>query len=105
SVRRWALGDAGRTRHMLLNLASNAVRYTASGSITFALETNGTRVGVRVRDTGQGIPPEHVERIFERFFRVAQSRFRDLGRSALGLPVRRRLAELHGGRSPAGGPS
>src|SRR5437588_5986660 len=98
SVRRWALGAAGRTRHILLNLASNAVRYTASGSITFALETNGTRVGVRVRDTGQGIPPEHVERIFDRFFRVDRSRSRDLGGSGLGLAIARLLAELQGGQ-------
>src|SRR5712691_2557466 len=62
---RWALGDADRTRHILLNLASNAVRYTPSGSVTFALERNGTMVGVSVRDTGPGIAPEHVERIFD----------------------------------------
>jgi len=72
----WALGDADRTRHILLNLASNAVRYTPSGSVTFALERNGTMVGVSVRDTGPGIAPEHVERIFDRFFRVDQSRSR-----------------------------
>src|SRR2546430_17475897 len=95
---RWALGDATRTRHVLLNLGSNAVRYTPSGSITFALETNGTRVGVSVRDTGQGIPPEHVERIFDRFFRVDQSRSRDLGGSGLGLAIARLLAELQGGQ-------
>src|SRR5437773_9039453 len=52
---RWALGDADRTRHILLNLASNAVRYTPNGRITFALGTNGNMVGVSVRDTGPGI--------------------------------------------------
>jgi signal transduction histidine kinase len=94
---RWALGDADRTRHILLNLASNAVRYTASGSIAFALERNGSMVGVSVRDTGQGIAPEHVARIFDRFFRVDQSRSRDLGGSGLGLAIARLLAELQGG--------
>ena len=95
---RWALGDADRTRHILLNLASNAVRYTPPpGSITFALETDGTMVGVSVRDTGPGIAPEHVERIFDRFFRVDQSRSRDLGGSGLGLAIARLLAELQGG--------
>jgi signal transduction histidine kinase len=94
----WALGDADRTRHILLNLASNAVRYTPPpGSVTFALERNGTMVGVSVRDTGQGIAPEHVERIFDRFFRVDQSRSRDLGGSGLGLAIARLLAELQGG--------
>ena len=94
---RWALGDADRTRHILLNLASNAVRYTPSGSIAFALERNGSLVGVSVRDTGQGIAPEHGERIFDRFFRVDQSRSRDLGGSGLGLAIARLLAELQGG--------
>src|SRR2546421_4987831 len=95
---RWALGDADRTRHILLNLASNAVRYTPPpGSITFALETDGTMVGVSVRDTGPGIAPGHVERIFDPFFRVDQSRSRDLGGSGLGLAIARLLAELQGG--------
>jgi len=94
---RWALGDANRTRHVLLNLGSNAVRYTPSGAITFALETDGAEVGVSVRDTGPGIAPEHVERIFDRFFRVDQSRSRDLGGSGLGLAIARLLAELQGG--------
>ena len=97
SAPRWALGDADRTRHILLNLASNAVRYTSTGSITFGLETNGKMVGVSVRDTGLGIPPEHVERIFDRFFRVDQSRSRDLGGTGLGLAIARLLAELQGG--------
>src|SRR3989449_10327198 len=75
----WALGDSDRTRHILLNLASNAVRYTPGGSITFALRRNGAVVGASVRDTGPGIAPEHVERIFDRFFRIDQSRSRELG--------------------------
>src|SRR5438034_2701335 len=58
----WALGDSDRTRHILLNLASNAVRYTPGGSITFALRQNGDVVGASVRDTGPGIAPQHVER-------------------------------------------
>lgn len=94
---RWALGDAGRTRQVLLNLGSNAVRYTPAGTITFAFESDGDRVGVSVRDTGPGIAPEHVERIFDRFFRVDQSRSRDLGGSGLGLAIARLLAELQGG--------
>ncbi|MGH7615420.1 MAG: sensor histidine kinase, partial [Gemmatimonadales bacterium] len=93
----WAMGDADRTRHILLNLASNAVRYTVSGSVTFSLESNGAIVGVRVRDTGPGIAPEHLERIFDRFVRIDASRSRALGGSGLGLAIARLLAELQGG--------
>src|SRR5881296_4217902 len=94
----WALGDSDRTRHILLNLASNAVRYTPGGSITFALRQNGDVVGASVRDTGPGIAPEHVERIFDRFFRIDQSRSRELGGTGLGLAIARLFAELQGGR-------
>ncbi|HEV2749836.1 MAG TPA: ATP-binding protein [Gemmatimonadales bacterium] len=93
----WAVGDADRTRHILLNLTSNAVRYTQSGRITLGLERNGSLVGVRVRDTGPGIAPEHRERIFDRFFRIDQSRSRELGGTGLGLAIARLLAELQGG--------
>jgi signal transduction histidine kinase len=93
----WAWGDADRTRHILLNLASNAVRYTPSGSVTFTLRQDGARVGATVQDTGPGISPEHLERVFDRFFRIDQSRSRDLGGTGLGLAIARLLAELQGG--------
>jgi signal transduction histidine kinase len=93
-----AMGDADRTRHILLNLASNAVRYTADGSITFSIVRNGAEVGVSVADTGPGIAPEHLERIFDRFFRIDQSRSRDYGGTGLGLAIARLFAELQGGR-------
>jgi len=93
-----AVGDADRTRHILLNLASNAVRYTSQGTVTFAIVRNGTEVGVSVRDTGTSIAPEHVDKIFDRFFRIDQSRSRELGGTGLGLAIARLLAELQGGR-------
>ncbi len=93
----WALGDADRTRHVLLNLASNAVRYTPSGRVTFAVQRNGGRVGVSVRDTGPGIASEHLGRVFDRFFRIDQSRSRELGGIGLGLAIARLLAELQDG--------
>ena len=95
---RWALGDADRTRHILLNLASNAVRYTQRGTIRFGIVRNGSEVGVKVEDTGPGIPSEHVDRIFDRFFRIDQSRSRELGGTGLGLAIARLFAELQGGR-------
>ena len=97
-----AVGDADRTRHILLNLASNAVRYTPSGEITFALRRDGAVVGASVRDTGPGIAPEHVERIFDRFYRIDQSRSRALGGTGLGLAIARLLAELQGGNADPG---
>jgi signal transduction histidine kinase len=93
----WAMGDADRTRQVLLNLASNAVRYTPSGSVTFTVHDDGGRVGVSVEDTGPGIPPDAAHRVFDRFFRVDRSRSRDLGGTGLGLAIARLLAELQGG--------
>ncbi|PYQ95894.1 MAG: hypothetical protein DMF96_20550 [Acidobacteria bacterium] len=98
SPRTDVIGDADRTRHILLNLASNAVRYTPSGSVTFAIIPHGKEVSVSVQDTGPGIAPEHLNRIFDRFFRIDQSRSRELGGTGLGLAIARLLAELQGGR-------
>ncbi|HMA44742.1 MAG TPA: HAMP domain-containing sensor histidine kinase [Gemmatimonadales bacterium] len=92
-----ALGDANRTRQILLNLASNAVRYTASGCVTFFIREDGDRVGVSVQDTGSGIAAEHLPHVFDRFFRVEPSRNRALGGTGLGLAIARLLAELQGG--------
>ena len=94
----WALGDADRTRHILLNLATNAVRYTLQGEICFRLRKDGSMVGVSVQDTGPGIAPEHLDLIFDRFFRIDQSRSRELGGTGLGLAIARLLAELQQGR-------
>ena len=93
-----AIGDPGRTREILLNLASNAVRYTSDGSVIFSCEHGAGMVGVAVRDTGCGIEPEHWSRVFDRFYRVDRSRSRAHGGAGLGLTVARLLAELQQGR-------
>ncbi len=93
-----ALGDAGRTREILLNLASNAVRYTIAGSIVFTGEQRDGFVGVAVRDTGGGIEAEHLARVFDRFYRVDRSRSRAHRGAGLGLTIARLLAELQDGR-------
>ncbi len=93
-----AIGDAGRTREILLNLASNAVRHTGVGSILFTCERSEGMVGVAVRDTGCGIEPQHLSRIFDRFYRVDRARSRTLGGAGLGLTIARLLAELQHGR-------
>ena len=92
-----ALGDADRTRQILLNLASNAIRYTVEGSVTFELQRDNGKVGIVVADTGVGISPDDLERIFDRFQRAERSRSRAHGGTGLGLTIARMLAELQGG--------
>ncbi|MFB3111501.1 MAG: sensor histidine kinase, partial [Gemmatimonadales bacterium] len=92
-----AVGDANRTRQVLLNLASNAVRYTPSGSVRFATEQSDTMVCASVQDTGIGISPEQMGRIFDRFYSGDPSRSRALGGAGLGLTIAKVLAELQGG--------
>jgi signal transduction histidine kinase len=80
---------------LLLNLADNAVKYTPSGTITLGWRTPRDAIELIVSDTGPGIPPEHRERIFERFHRVEADRS-ETG-SGLGLAICKWIAEAHGG--------
>ena len=91
----WA--DPTALRQILDNLVQNAVRYTNSGSVAIFSRRVGDSVLIGVRDTGIGIPAEHLTRIFERFYRVDPSRSRDEGGTGLGLAIVRHLAEAHGG--------
>jgi two-component system phosphate regulon sensor histidine kinase PhoR len=78
------------------NLASNAVRYTAPGGI-IALHwyNNGSGAVFEVRDTGIGIPAEHISRITERFYRVERGRSRDAGGTGLGLAIVKHVVLRH----------
>ena len=90
--------DRTALEQILLNLVENALRHTGEGGkITIA--TAGARNGVllEVRDTGTGIPPEHLPRIFERFYRADSGRSRETGGTGLGLAIVRHLVEAHGG--------
>ena len=86
--------DPGKVRQILLNLVSNAVKFTPEGRVDVSLEEDETAVEIRVRDTGVGIEPEDQERIFDVFTQVDQSMTRSVGGSGLGLAVSRRLARL-----------
>ncbi|HEX6536850.1 MAG TPA: ATP-binding protein [Gemmatimonadaceae bacterium] len=89
--------DSGKFRQILINLLSNAVNFTEEGTVGIALTTEPGGVRVRVWDTGIGIAPDHIERIFDPFWQVEQPRTRRTGGTGLGLSVTRHLAHLLGG--------
>jgi signal transduction histidine kinase len=91
--------DVTAVRQVLSNLVDNAVRHTSAGSVTvFARQTPSGGIELGVRDTGAGIPADHLPRVFERFYRVDAGRSRDQGGTGLGLAIVRLLVEAHGGR-------
>ena len=94
--------DPTALRQVLFNLVENALRHTpAEGTVTLytAAAEGGIRIGVK--DTGTGIAPEHLSRIFERFYRVDSGRARESGGTGLGLAIVRHLVEGHGGHAVA----
>jgi heavy metal sensor kinase len=91
-------GDPDRLKQLLLNLVENAIKYTPSGEIQLAMHKQTGEVGVSVKDTGMGIPPDDVPHIFERFYRVDKARTREQGGTGLGLSIAQWVAQAHGGR-------
>ena len=95
--------DAMRIRQVLLNLLTNAARFTERGGITVSAEHDGEQIIVKVSDTGVGIPSDELPRVFEQFRGrgegdiAVDGRAMKLGGFGLGLPISRRLVELHGG--------
>ena len=98
-----AEADAERIHQVLFNLVDNAVRFTPpGGSVAIAADREEDRVVVRVTDSGVGIAPEHLPRLFERFYRADPSRSRDDGGgTGIGLAIARSIVEAHGGRITA----
>jgi len=94
--------DYYRIHEVLHNLLDNAVQHTpAGGRIDVTARADGPWVAVTVQDTGEGIPPEALPHIFDRFYRVDKSRTRATGGSGLGLTIVKRMVEAHGGRIEA----
>jgi two-component system, OmpR family, phosphate regulon sensor histidine kinase PhoR len=95
-------GDRDRLEQALGNLVDNAVKYTPPGGrVELGVEAGGGEVRLVVEDTGPGVPPEHLPRIFERFYRADPSRSREEGGTGLGLAIAKHIALAHGGRVEA----
>jgi len=91
--------DEGTLRLALVNLLDNAIKYTPpSGAITIRSRIQGNDFLVEVTDTGPGIPPEHKDRIFDRFYRIEKDRPGQAGGAGLGLSIAKWAVEVNGGR-------
>ncbi len=90
--------DRTRIRQVLLNLLNNARHFTAAGVVRLAATVEGDEVIVSVQDTGPGIPPEKLPRVFEEFYQVDPSLRRQHGGAGLGLAISKRFVEAHHGR-------
>jgi len=89
--------DGRRLERMLTNLIDNGIKFNGpKGQVTIRHET-GARDKIIVEDDGDGIPMHHLERLFERFYRVDRARSSDMGGTGLGLAIVKHLALLHGG--------
>jgi two-component system phosphate regulon sensor histidine kinase PhoR len=90
-------GNSDRFKQMMANLIENAVKYSnADSSVRIDAVKEGGAIRVSVRDEGIGIPAEHMDRLFERFFRVDKSRSKAAGGTGLGLAIVKHIAALFG---------
>lgn len=90
----WA--DRSRIRQVLTNLIDNAIAYSETGSIRCRMRRHRDKIRVEVVDTGRGIPEEHLDRVFERFYRVDTARSRAQGGTGLGLAIVKQILQAHG---------
>jgi heavy metal sensor kinase len=92
-------GDEARLRQVFYNLLDNSIKYTpAGGKVEIQAEARDGEAILTVRDSGVGIPAEHLPRVFERFYRVDKARSREMGGTGLGLSIARSIVAAHGGR-------
>ncbi|GFO56002.1 two-component sensor histidine kinase [Geomonas sp. Red276] len=90
--------DAGRLQQLFDNLLENTLKYTdAGGKLSVRLEDDGDRVALSFEDSAPGVPPEDLERLFDRLYRVESSRNRSLGGAGLGLAICKNIVEAHEG--------
>ena len=94
----YLLGDEALLKQLFINLLQNALNYSPDGGFIIVQATReNSQLLVKVKDTGIGIAPEHLNKIFERFWRVDQSRSYQSGRSGLGLAIVREIVQQHQG--------
>ncbi|MEX0908285.1 MAG: HAMP domain-containing sensor histidine kinase, partial [Gemmatimonadaceae bacterium] len=94
---RYMRTDPVKVRQMIVNLLTNAVKFTEAGTVSVKAATSDQNVEITVHDTGIGIAAEHVDKVFDPFWQVEQKATRRAGGTGLGLTVTRRLARLLGG--------
>jgi len=105
----WVEGDRARMKQVVVNLLDNAIKYTErGGAVSLTVGVKDDKALLQVTDTGIGIPPEVLPKVFERFFRVDQARSREQGGAGLGLSIVKSICSAHQGRvevssSPARG--
>jgi signal transduction histidine kinase len=91
--------DRTRLRQVMINLVNNAIKFTETGKISLKVAPlEGARILISVKDTGLGIPADKLEAVFQEFTQVDSSSTRKAGGTGLGLPISRKLVEMHGGR-------
>jgi two-component system phosphate regulon sensor histidine kinase PhoR len=94
----WVRADSERVQQVLSNLIVNAIKYgRLEGAIVVRARELGDKIEVSVEDNGPGIPPEALERVFERFYRVDKARSREQGGTGLGLSIVKHIVQHHGG--------
>ncbi len=93
-----AHGDAGRITQCLMNLAGNALKFTAQGRVEIRAEREGEWLLYRVSDTGIGIAPDQLDNLFTEFRQADPTVASEFGGTGLGLSITKKFVELHGGR-------
>jgi two-component system phosphate regulon sensor histidine kinase PhoR len=86
-----------RIKQLFINIIDNAIKYTEEGTITLECKEQDKTLMIKVKDTGIGMEPEHLSRIFERFYRVDKGRARKQGGTGLGLSIVKHIVELYNG--------
>jgi signal transduction histidine kinase len=92
------LGDEQRLTQVLLNLVGNAIKFTDTGEVRITATSVNGYFTVAVTDTGPGIPPEELKRVFEQFHQIDNSNTKAKGGTGLGLAIAKQIVEMHGGR-------